>query len=168
MPTAIRRVRELDEFNLRWVEQPLPPADLRGHARLRAAVTTPIGTGEDEWSPETYQRVIDSDGVDILQMDPGRCLGITGCREVVKRVEAANLKCSAHSWSSALNTAASLHFLATSKCGDTLDFKPHESPMQHELVEDPWVPEDGMLALRDEPGLGVTVRESVVEKYRFG
>lgn len=168
VPTAIRRFQELEEFDLRWIEQPLPPADLKGHARLRAAVRTPIGTGEDEWSPETYQRVIESEGVDVLQLDPGRALGLTGCRETIKMIEAAKLKYSAHTWSSALNTAASAAFLAISESGDALDLKPHENPLQHELVEDPWVQEGGMLALRDRPGLGVAVREEVVEKYSFG
>jgi L-alanine-DL-glutamate epimerase-like enolase superfamily enzyme len=168
VPTAIQRFHDWEQYDLRWVEQPLRPDDLEGHARLRAAVSTPIGTGEDEWSPETYRHVIESKGVDILQLDPGRCLGLTGCREVVRMVEAANLKYSAHSWSSALNTAASLHFLAISDAGDTLDFKPHRSPMQHELVDDPWVPEDGLLAIRDVPGLGVTVNEDSVSRYTFG
>jgi L-alanine-DL-glutamate epimerase-like enolase superfamily enzyme len=165
VPTAIRRLREWERFDLRWVEQPLHPADLAGHRRLRAAVAVPIGTGEEEWSPETYAHVIGSDGVDVLQLDPGRCLGLTGCREVVKMVEAANLSYSAHSWSGALNTAASLHMLAVSPRADTLDFKPHESPMQHDLVEDPWVQEDGMLRLRDAPGLGVRVDEDAVGRY---
>lgn len=167
VPTAIRRFREWEEFDLRWVEQPLPAANLEDYARLRAAVAVPVGTGEDEWSPETYQRVIDSDGVDVLQMDPGRCLGLTGSREVVKLVEAANLKYTAHSWSSALNTAASLHFLAISPNGDTLDFKPHESPFQHQLVDDPWIQENGVLRLRAQPGLGVSVREEAVEELRL-
>lgn len=165
--TAIQRLRAWEQFGLRWVEQPLHPADLEGHRRLRAAVATRIGTGEDEWSPETYQRVIDSDGVDVLQLDPGRCLGLTGCRETVKRIETANLSFSAHSWSSALNTAASLAVLSMSPNSDVSDFKPHESPMQHDLVENPWVPEDGLLRLRAEPGLGVTVSEAAVEHYRF-
>lgn len=164
VPTAIRRIREWERFDLRWVEQPLPPANLADHARLRAAVAVPIGTGEDEWSPETYGRVIGSGGVDVLQLDPGRCLGVSGCREVIKLAEAANVKVSAHSWSGALNTAASLHFLATSPNCDTLDFKPHESPFQHELVDDPWAQEDGLLRLRPEPGLGVTVDEKAVER----
>jgi L-alanine-DL-glutamate epimerase-like enolase superfamily enzyme len=168
VPTAIRRFREWEQFDLRWIEQPLPPADLRGYARLRAAVATPVGTGEDEWSPETYQRIIEAGGADVLQLDPGRCLGITGCREAIKMIEAAGLAYSMHSWSSALNTAASLHLLAISQHGDTLDFKPHESPMQHELVENPWVQEAGVLALRDTPGLGVTVRDAAVDKYTFG
>jgi L-alanine-DL-glutamate epimerase-like enolase superfamily enzyme len=159
VPTAIRRFRDLEEFDLRWIEQPLRPSDLAGHRRLRAAVATPVGTGEDEWSPETYGHVIGSEGVDVVQLDPGRCLGITGSREVVKMIEAAGLSYSAHTWSGALNTAASLHLVAISPSGDTLDFKPHESPMQHELADDPWEPRDGLLAIRDEPGLGVTVSE---------
>jgi L-alanine-DL-glutamate epimerase-like enolase superfamily enzyme len=168
VPTAIRRFRELEEFDLRWIEQPLRPSDLAGHRRLRAAVATPIGTGEDEWSPETYKHVIGSEGVDVLQLDPGRCLGLTGAREVVKMAEAANLTYSAHTWSGALNTAASLHLVAISPAGDTVDFKPHESPMQHELVADPWEQRDGMLALRDRPGLGVEVLEDAVRRFTFG
>jgi L-alanine-DL-glutamate epimerase-like enolase superfamily enzyme len=165
--TAIERLNEWEPFNLRWVEQPLLPADLDGYARLRRSVAVPVGAGEDEWSPETYGRVIDAGSVDVLQLDPGRCLGLTGCREVISMVERAGIKYSAHSWSGALNTAASLHFLAVSASGDTLDFKPHESPMQHDLVDDPWVPVDGMISLRPEPGLGVHVSEDAVRKYRF-
>lgn len=165
VPTAIRRFRELEEFNLRWIEQPLPPGDLEGHARLRAMTITPVGTGEDEWSPETYQRVIEAGAADVLQLDPGRCLGITGSIDTIKMIEAANLKYSMHTWSSALNTAASVHLVAISPHGDTLDLKPHESPLQHELVEDPWTPRNGLLQVRDEPGLGVHIREEIVDKY---
>lgn len=165
VPTAIRRFRDLEEFALRWIEQPLRTTDVVGHRKLRQAVSTPIGTGEDEWSVLGYQRLIEAEGVDVLQFDPGRCLGITGSRQIVDLAERAHLVCSAHSWSSALNTAASLHVLATSPAGYTLDFKPHESPLQHELVDEPWVQEDGVIALRDTPGLGVTVRQDAVDKY---
>ena len=86
---------------------------------------------------------------------------------VLKLIEAENLRFSAHTWSSALNTAASVHLLASSTHGDCMDLKPHESPMQHELVDDPWVQVNGYLAVRDEPGLGVHVREEIVQKYLF-
>jgi L-alanine-DL-glutamate epimerase-like enolase superfamily enzyme len=165
VPTAIRRFRDLEPYQLKWIEQPLLPSDLRAHARLRAAVSTPIGTGEDEWNVETYRALIESGGVDVIQIDPGRAHGITGSRQVIRLIEAANLKWSAHTWSSALNTAASAHLLANSTHGLCLDFKPHESPMQHELVDDPWIQQAGNLAMRKAPGLGVTVREQVVKKY---
>jgi L-alanine-DL-glutamate epimerase-like enolase superfamily enzyme len=165
--TAIERCREWEQFDLRWVEQPLLPGDLAAYARLRSSIAIPIGTGEDEWSPETYARLIDSEGVDVVQLDPGRCLGITGCCNVVSLVEASGLRYSAHSWSSALNTAASLHILAISDSADTLDFKPHPSPVQHELVADPWVQRSGHLELREEPGLGVTILQDVVDRLTF-
>ena len=167
VPTAIQRFRALEPYRLRWIEQPLFPSDLEGHARLRAAVSTPIGTGEDEWDLESYKRLIDSGGVDVIQIDPGRAHGITGSYQVIKSIEAANLQVSYHTWSGALNTAASLHLLANTTHGVSMDFKPHESPMQHELVNNPWVQEEGYLVVRDEPGLGVEVREEIVEKYYF-
>lgn len=167
VPTAIQRFRDLEPFRLKWIEQPLQPHDLDGHARLRAAVATPIGTGEDEWNVESYLRLIHSGGVDVVQLDPGRCLGITGCRHIIKLIEAENLRWSAHTWSSALNTATSVHLLANSSHGECMDLKPHESPMQHELVTDPWEQVNGCLTVRDQPGLGVDVREDVVAKYRF-
>ncbi len=165
VPTAIQRFRDLEPYRLKWIEQPLPPGNLAAYAQLRAAVSTAIGTGEDEWDVASYKRLIESGGVDIIQIDPGRCHGLTGSHHVVKLVEAAGLRFSAHTWSSALNTAASIHMLASSMQADCMDFKPHESPMQHELVSDPWVQENGYVAVRDRPGLGVTVREEVVRKY---
>ncbi len=167
VPTAIQRFRDLEPYRLRWIEQPLFPSDLEGHAWLRAAVSTAIGTGEDEWDLESYKRLIDSSGVDVIQIDPGRVHGITGSYQVIKLIEAANLEVSAHTWSGALNTAASLHLLANTTHGVSMDFKPHESPMQHELVSDPWVQEEGYLVVRDAPGLGVEVREEIVQKYLF-
>jgi L-alanine-DL-glutamate epimerase-like enolase superfamily enzyme len=165
VPTAIQRFRDLEPYRLKWIEQPLLPSDLQAHARLRDAVSTPIGTGEDEWSVETYRALIESGGVDVIQIDPGRAHGITGSHHAIRLIEAANLKWSAHTWSSALNTAASVHLLANSTHGLCLDFKPHESPMQHELVADPWIQHEGFLDVRKAPGLGVTVREDIVRKY---
>jgi L-alanine-DL-glutamate epimerase-like enolase superfamily enzyme len=164
-PTTIRRFAELDEFRLRWIEEPLPPKDLAAHARVRATTRTPLGTGEAEWSPEGYARLIEAGAADVLQIDPGRCLGLTGAREVIRMAEAAHLKVSAHSFSSAVNTAASMSFLTTSPAGDTLDFKAEFSSLQHELVSDPWEPVDGFLEIREAPGLGVTVDEDYVKEH---
>lgn len=163
---AVERLNDLEPYRLLWIEEPLPPHDYHSHTLLRNLTRTRIGTGEQEWDVNGYQRLIEAGGVDVVQLDPGRCHGITGCLKVIKLIEGANLRWTAHTWSSALNTAASVHLLATSpKHGWTMDFKPHESPMQHELVSDPWVQQEGFIEVRDKPGLGVTVHEEVVRKY---
>ena len=79
----------------------------------------------------------------------------------------AGLSWNAHSWSSALNTAASLHLAAASPNVLLLELKPEPSPMQHELVTDPIDMADGWIAVRDSPGLGVTVDEAAVRRYVF-
>lgn len=165
--TAINRIRKMEPYNLLWIEEPLHPQDYKAHVQLRNQTKTRIGTGEQEWNLDGYHRLLDAGGVDVIQIDPGRCQGITGSTKVVRLIEAVKLKFSAHTWSSALNTAASVHLLASSRAGWCMDFKPHESPMQHELVSDPWVQEQGYVAVRDAPGLGVTVREEVVKQYGF-
>ena len=101
VPTAIQRFRDFEPYRLKWIEEPLPPHDLDAHARLRRAVSTRIGTGEQEWNLEGYRRLLRSGGVDVVQMDPGRCLGLTGCRQVIRLIEAENLSFTAHTWSGA-------------------------------------------------------------------
>jgi len=162
---AVWWLKELEECRLYWIEEPLPPQDYAAHAMLRKTVHTRVGTGEQEWTPDAYRRLISAGAVDVVQMDPGRCLGITGCRKVIGMIELENLSFSMHSWSSAINTAASLHLMASSSHVESMDFKPVESPMQHELVLDPLIQKGGWLDVRNRPGLGVEINEEVVQKY---
>ncbi len=136
-------------------------------ARTGKRISRPIGTGEQEWTLEGYRRLIDSGGGDVVQMDPGRIHGITGTLRAIRLVEAANLQVSAHTWSSALNTAASVHLLACTPHSAGMDFKTHESPLQHDMIGNTWVQENGYLTVREEPGLGVEIKEDVVESYLF-
>ena len=167
LKTGDARMSAWEEFDLHWVEQPLHPQELDNHRILREHTCTPIGTGEDEWSPESYRHVLAARAADVIQIDPGRCLGITGAMRIIADIESAGVNYSMHSWSGALNTAASLALLCVSTHGDTLDFKPHPSPMQHELVTDPWEPVDGHLEVRDRPGLGVSVDETQLDRFRL-
>jgi mandelate racemase len=49
VPEAIRRIDYLEDFDLEWVEEPVPAEDFSGHATVRAAVAIPIQTGENWW-----------------------------------------------------------------------------------------------------------------------
>ena len=73
----------------------------------------------------------------MIGFDPGRAEGITGGRRVIELVEEADVWFNAHAWSSAIVTAASLALSLTTPRVLVFEFKPEESPMQHELVERP-------------------------------
>ena len=100
-------------------------------------------------------------------IDPGRAEGVTGTRKVIEMAAEARMAWNAHSWSSAINTAASLHLAAASSNVLLLELKPEPSPMQNDIVRDPIVMSEGSVAVRDGPGLGIEVDEAAVRRYLF-
>lgn len=164
---AIRMARSFEEYDLFWLEDPLPHDDRVGYRRLRNAVDTPIATGERSWTADDYTVLVDADCVDIILVDPGRVEGITGFRNVVSDAARRAVRFVPHSWFSAINTAASLHLFASSQNGVVFEIKPNPSPMQHELVHRPFEQVDGAIAVPDSPGLGIDVDESVIRYYAF-
>ena len=165
---AIRMTREFERYRIRWIEDPIaPPSNLEAYRRLRAAIQTPIATGERAWTVEGYRRLIEAGVGDVFLVDPGRVEGITASQKVIEFLTAANLHFNAHTWSSAINTAASIHLTATAPNYIVLELKPIPNPMQHELVHQPIEQRDGWIEILEGPGLGIEVDEAVVEKYIF-
>jgi L-alanine-DL-glutamate epimerase-like enolase superfamily enzyme len=165
---AIRMCRALDEaVGLYWLEDPLPEQDIAGYRALRASVDTRICTGEKGWHAVHFQSLIDSGAIDVIMLDPAKAEGITGSWRVIRAAAAAGLAWNAHAWSSALDTAASLHLAAATDDTLLMELKPVASPMQDELVTNPIHQVDGWVQVPSGPGLGVDVDGSVVHRYRF-
>ncbi len=164
---AITMARAFEPYRLMWLEDALPEGDTAGWQRLRASTATPLCTGEKGWTVPHFRGLIDSGALDIVMIDPGRAEGVTGTKKVIDLAADAGLSWNAHSWSSAINTAASLHLAAASPNVLLLELKPELSPMQNDLVADPIEMRDGWIEVRDTPGLGVTVDEGAVRRYAF-
>ena len=99
--------------------------------------------------------------------DVGKAEGITGVKQVIEAAALKNIFYNPHSWSTAINTAASLHLCASATNAIFFELKPNPNPMQHELVEDPIDQVNGYVEAPHKPGLGITVRDNVVQKYLF-
>jgi L-alanine-DL-glutamate epimerase-like enolase superfamily enzyme len=165
--TAVRRVQAFDEYDLKWIEEPLGAWDPEGYANLRAKTTTLIAYGEKEWTLEGFERVLATGTCDVMGVDPGRGEGITGFKKVTDRVLAYRRQANAHAWSSAIVSAASLAVSFSSPACKLFEFKPLRNPMQHELVTAPIEHVDGWVyPPLDRPGLGIDVEEDVIDRYR--
>ncbi len=164
---AIRLVNAFEEYRLRWIEEPLEPQDIEGFRKLRQHVKTLIATGEREWNLYGYRRLIETGIVDVVGCDPGRAEGITGFQKLIQMVEQASIWYNAHAWSSAIVTAASLALSAISDRCLVFEMKPIPNPMQDELVTTPFRHSNGWIDVPIATGLGIEIREEVIEKYRF-
>jgi L-alanine-DL-glutamate epimerase-like enolase superfamily enzyme len=164
---ATRLTNALEEHGLTWIEEPFEPEDHDDFRMLKSRCSTLLGSGEREWNVEGYRDFIGAGVADVIGFDPGRAEGITGGQGVIELVEAAGAWFNAHAWSSAIVTAASLALSLSTTSVLVFELKAEENPMQHELVEEPIGASGGLVEPLPGPGLGIEVREDVVERYRF-
>jgi len=157
--------RAMEQFDLFWIEEPLPQDDISGYVRLREATQTAVATGEKEWTLRDFKTLIEAGAVDIVMPDAGKAEGVTGFKRIIDFASAHGVRFTPHSWSSAINTAAALHLFASAANGVVFELKPNPSPMQTELVTIPIVQENGYVPVSDRPGLGIEVRQEVIDRY---
>ena len=162
--TALERAEAFTEFDIGFLEEPLAPDDLDGYRELCRRSPVPIATGEAESLTPAFERLLDC-GVDYVQPDPGRC-GITTMVEVGRRARARGAGTINHTFKSGISIAASLHALAAIGGGEFLEYCVADSPLRHEVTVERFPVVDGRLAVPEGPGLGITVVNETIERYR--
>jgi L-alanine-DL-glutamate epimerase-like enolase superfamily enzyme len=75
--TARTAARALADLGVGWLEEPLHPDDVAGHAELRAASLLPVALGENVYSVEGFAAFVRAGAVDIVQVDVTRVAGVT-------------------------------------------------------------------------------------------
>lgn len=75
--TAITWAPRFEEFSIGWLEEPLDPDDVEGHARLAEATSIPIALGEHIYSRTAFRDYIERGIVAYVQADVTRLGGVT-------------------------------------------------------------------------------------------
>ena len=93
---AIRRARRYEQFDIGWLEEPLPADDLGGHARLSAATSLPIAVGESLYSLLHFREYLQANACSIVQVDAARIGGITPWLKTAHLAESFNIAVCPH------------------------------------------------------------------------
>lgn len=163
---AIQVVRSIEHCKPYLIEELLHPEDYAGYRRVAETVDTPIACGEQEATEWGFARLIEESRIDVVQPDLSRCGGFTTARKIAHMADRANTLVIPHAWSSDLLTAASLHYCAFLRRAPLVEFSTSRGPLSRDLCAEPLRLVDGHLGVPAGPGLGVTVDERVLEKYR--
>jgi len=171
---ALRLGRVLDEFDLRWYEEPVAPEDVDGYCELRSRLATPIAGGENEHSLFGFRELIGRHAVDVVQPDIGSCGGLTAARHVTALAHAHGVEINPHVWGSAVAQAASLQWIAALPVAHhalyarepVLEYDCSSHPFRRDLVTEPASLVDGWVSVPEGPGLGIEVRRDTVERFR--
>jgi mandelate racemase len=153
---AIERVSALDGEGLAWVEEPTLAEDHRGHARVAAAVRTPIQAGENWWGPEDFARAIDAGASDLMMADAMKVGGVTGWMRTAALAHAHGIRLSSH-----LFVEVSAHLLCATPTAHWLEYMQWFDP----IVREPLRIADGCAVPGERPGSGIEWNEDAVRRY---
>ena len=154
----------LDEFDLLLIEQPLPEEDIPGHAELAKVVRTPICLDESITSASVAEAAIGLGACSIVNVKAGRVGGYLEARRV-------HDVCAAHDvpvWcggmlETGLGRAANVALAALPNFtlpGDTSA----SGRYYEEDITEPFVLDDGRLAVPSGPGLGVAPLPEILDR----
>jgi L-alanine-DL-glutamate epimerase-like enolase superfamily enzyme len=164
---AIERVAKLEEHGLKWIEEPFEPWQTDELRTFRGQVSCLVAGAEREWDERGYSEALAPGLIDVVGCDVGRVGGVTGALRIIHLVELNHCWFNSHAWSSAVNTAVSVALSASTDRCLLQELKPDESPMQHELVDEPIRASKGRVHILTAPGVGVVPKQSVIDKYQF-
>ena len=159
--TAIWAVRHFEEYDPGWIEEPLIPDDIRGHAEVAAAVLMPVATGEIHATRWEFQELVDRRAAAILQADAGVCGGITEWRKIAAMAASNNIPVAPH-WLAEVH----VHMVGSTPNATWVEYFTDFNVLNiGRLFSTSLELRPGGLALPDAPGLGVELDESAVTRF---
>jgi len=167
--TAIQRARAFEQYSPYWFEEPLLPDDYEGYAKLSAATSLRIAAGEEESERRSFLQLMDQGKIDVVQVDLTRCGGFTEAVKIASLAADRGLPVVNHGFTTYLNVAAALHFLASvPNTLGLLEFVVEEGTTLRHSISEPIRSKDGMVRVPDAPGLGLELKEKDIERFRVG
>ncbi len=163
---AIRAGRALEEFHPRFAEEPVLPELADSLREFRRRVRTPVALGERLLTPADFESFLRRGLVDILQPDLTNSGGFASGREIAGVAAAYGAPVAYHNAFGPVQTAATLQMDAVLPTFFLQEsFEASWPGWKHALVRGYGV-ERGEFRIPTGPGLGITVDERAVERYR--
>lgn len=154
---AQRRAREMERLDVYWIEEPLIPEDVAGHAALARATTIPIAAGENLYTKHEFDAYFRAGALHIVQADVVRCGGITEWLKIAHLAQATGRQMAPH-----FVAELHVHLLCAVPNALILEYL----PWLDALVEVPLQPSGGYFAPPERPGHGIAFDLDKLAPYR--
>ena len=153
---AAHMSRRLAEYGPIWLEEPLradsSPEQWR---RLAQASPLPLAAGENLRGDAQFDEAIDSGSFAVIQPDPGKWGGFSGCLPVARRVIAGQRMFCPHWLGGGVGLVAAMHLKAGVGHSGYVEVDSNPNPLR-DLFAGPLLrPDEGTVTLPDEAGLGI-------------
>jgi len=155
---TLRMGRKLEEFDVYWLEEPMPYNQIEDYARATEALSMPLCTGESFYLKDEILNLVDHRATDYAMPDLMRMAGVTEWMKVAHACEARHVKVTPH-----LFMEHSSHLAAA--CPNVV-WQEYQ-PWWQAVMEQPVVLENGNIQLPDRPGFGIELSAQALAKFRI-
>ena len=170
---ALRLGNALQQYDLRWYEEPVVPEDYDGYRTLREKLDMPIAGGENEHTLYGFRELIGGGCVDVAQPDIGSAGGFSACRHIAALAQSHGVQVNPHVWGSGIAQAASLQLIAALPVSHhavfptqpILEYDTSSHPFRSDLISPAVVQRNGSVDIPQGPGLGIEVNRDVLQRY---
>jgi L-alanine-DL-glutamate epimerase-like enolase superfamily enzyme len=169
--TAARQIRKMEPYDPQYIEQPVPRYDMEGLAYLRAKSRVPIAVCEGGLTMYRLSDIIRRKAADFISTDPLRLGGLLMFKKAAHMAEAAGIPMVTHVCLLGISKAAWLHVCTSTPntmyandilASNGVGFR----GAVDDLVDVKFEHEKGYMRVPEGPGLGVTLNEESLKKYR--
>jgi L-rhamnonate dehydratase len=161
---TLQMARILAPYRIRFIEEPIASHDVEGYARLRRSVhSTLIACGEHVFTRYAARPLLEKAAIDILQPDIRWTGGLSELLKICDLAAAYDIPVMPHRG----GMAWSLHaIIARPECPLAEGLVLTEEEALHSVFTGEPVPKEGMLAVSDEPGFGLTLQRDRIDRFR--
>jgi L-alanine-DL-glutamate epimerase-like enolase superfamily enzyme len=165
VPYTVAMAERLEEFEPRWLEEPVLPDKIESYATIRRQVGVPISGGEHEYTRWGLKALMDAEAVDVLQPDIYWAGGITEMLKICALASTYDLPVIPHGHS----TPASAHLIASQPPNlcPLLEYLIKWNEVHQFFLRTPLKPVRGVVHLPETPGLGMDLDEAKMETQRI-
>jgi O-succinylbenzoate synthase len=160
--------RQLDDYDLLMIEQPMKPDDLDGLARLQQEVSTPICLDETAETLDRTEQAIGREACRIVNLKIQRVGGLGPARAIHDLCHRHGVACWVGSMPElGLGQAFGIHLASLGNCKYPSDIEPSSRWFVDDYVAPPLeLSGPGLFTVPSRPGLGFQVDPHKVRRYQ--
>ena len=155
---AIHLGKELEEFNLLWLEEPVISSNRNGHAKVREKISIPIASCENEYSIQGVHEMLEAKGCDIVMPDLQRIGGISEMRATAHLSNSYDVSISTH-----IFTEQSLCVAGSVENCISVEHMPWFAEIFNEKIDII----DGYINIPERPGTGFTFNQNAIKQFNI-
>lgn len=163
---ASRLAARLEPHDPLWFEEPVPPDDVAGMARVAAGTSIPIAAGERLTTKTEFARLLEA-GVGIVQPNLGRAGGILEGKKIAALAESHNAQIAPHLYCGPIVGAANIQLATCSPNFLILEGILDWGGFHADLLTTPITWDDGYVIPPTASGLGVELDEDVARAHPY-